>query len=611
MLVAFYSASCRFDSSALDERLGAEPVFVDTRDAAVEDTGLGSDVDPGTDVSDSLDTPESDSVDPDSGGPDSDCERNVCGGCQVLSETIGDACGSCGLDTWMCDGSDSVVCSGDTAGNECGGCESLTEVVGSPCGTCGIDSWVCVGTDEVVCSGDSTANACGGCSRLAGEPGEACGSCGLDVWVCDGEIDVACTGDTRSNACGGCGELEAVLGSACGTCGLDTWVCDGEEAVACDGDTTVNACGGCTALAEVIGDECGTCGLDAWECAGAEGVACSGDTRGNPCGGCGEVANLPGTACGPCGLDTWECDGRHLTVCSGETALNECGGCSSLDDSPGDTCGTCGLDVLECSGPEALACDGDTVLNSCGGCEPELAAPGHLCWEESCDTSIGPIGELICADSESVCACFPAECGNGVLDVGEECDDGGLLPADGCDASCELEHVVATNSHCPGGSDDGPFELAPNSTVLLDACDAHSHHRNIAGDDCVVFAGDGREVVTQLTLESDANVTFEAYDEDAARAIDARIYVRTTCDDETSQVGCNDDIHCADSFLTYPCHGDEQVSHSLLNLTLAAGTYFVIIDTYEYEYGDEEFRCGQVRLNVTSVPTDIVGVPPD
>jgi cysteine-rich repeat protein len=37
----------------------------------------------------------------------------------------------------------------------------------------------------------------------------------------------------------------------------------------------------------------------------------------------------------------------------------------------------------------------------------------------------------------------PAVCGNGVQDPGEECDDGNVVPDDGCSATCTLEPCVA------------------------------------------------------------------------------------------------------------------------------------------------------------------------
>eukprot|EP01079_Euglenida_sp_SAG-EU17-18_P004637 gene4637-4838_t len=36
-------------------------------------------------------------------------------------------------------------------------------------------------------------------------------------------------------------------------------------------------------------------------------------------------------------------------------------------------------------------------------------------------------------------SCVFATCGNGVVDAGEQCDDSGTQPGDGCSASCLLE----------------------------------------------------------------------------------------------------------------------------------------------------------------------------
>jgi cysteine-rich repeat protein len=35
-----------------------------------------------------------------------------------------------------------------------------------------------------------------------------------------------------------------------------------------------------------------------------------------------------------------------------------------------------------------------------------------------------------------------ARCGNGVLEAGEECDDGNTDSGDGCSATCQLEPAV-------------------------------------------------------------------------------------------------------------------------------------------------------------------------
>lgn len=48
---------------------------------------------------------------------------------------------------------------------------------------------------------------------------------------------------------------------------------------------------------------------------------------------------------------------------------------------------------------------------------------------------------------------YVPECGNGVLDTGEECDDGNMKPGDGCDPDCTLPNVAPD-------TDTKPFKIA-------------------------------------------------------------------------------------------------------------------------------------------------------
>ncbi len=43
-------------------------------------------------------------------------------------------------------------------------------------------------------------------------------------------------------------------------------------------------------------------------------------------------------------------------------------------------------------------------------------------------------------------------CGNGVVERGEECDDGNLRSHDGCDAECHIEHILCRRG--PAEPDD-------------------------------------------------------------------------------------------------------------------------------------------------------------
>jgi cysteine-rich repeat protein len=61
------------------------------------------------------------------------------------------------------------------------------------------------------------------------------------------------------------------------------------------------------------------------------------------------------------------------------------------------------------------------------------------------------------------CAPNPAVCGNGVIEIGEQCDDGNTASCDGCSDTCRMERCGDGIVQCGEQCDDGPGNGQPGS----------------------------------------------------------------------------------------------------------------------------------------------------
>jgi len=66
-------------------------------------------------------------------------------------------------------------------------------------------------------------------------------------------------------------------------------------------------------------------------------------------------------------------------------------------------------------------------------------------------------------------SCSAPVCGDGVLTSNEACDDGGVAPGDGCDASCELEVADPLTDTCSGASGVAGIAIAPGQSKKIPA----------------------------------------------------------------------------------------------------------------------------------------------
>lgn len=79
----------------------------------------------------------------------------------------------------------------------------------------------------------------------------------------------------------------------------------------------------------------------------------------------------------------------------------------------------------------------EQLANCPGGAPTPVCGNGIVESGEQCDD-----GNLVSGDGcSSTCDIEVAVCGNGILETGEQCDDGNLMSGDGCSSTCDLEAI--------------------------------------------------------------------------------------------------------------------------------------------------------------------------
>ena len=155
------------------------------------------------------------------------------------------------------------------------------------------------------------------------------------------------------------------------------------------------------------------------------------------------------TAVTPSGLTTWSVNGGL----GGLTGDNDCASSTELQGEDAPDVGGIGGQTIGADGTRSAGgaggAGGDIPITDTGGdggtgivifqfnvsvCgQYALCGNGNVEVGEQCDDGNG-VGGDGCSTT-----CQIEECGNGVLDVGEECDDGNAVSGDGCSSQCSIE----------------------------------------------------------------------------------------------------------------------------------------------------------------------------
>ncbi len=161
-----------------------------------------------------------------------------------------------------------------------------------------------------------------------------------------------------------------------------------------------------------------------------------------------------------CGICTVRCD-THAS-------------CAELSDrarcfDPGSTvfddlCSEC--EVEETEGFCLRECDSNSK------CDSGLKCVENACVPEACVPKENQVDDSIPADAGGYDSDPLPVCGNGILEQGEECDDGNLEDADGCTTDCTVvTNTTANDSGVVVFCGNGVIDLVDESGRWLEECD--------------------------------------------------------------------------------------------------------------------------------------------
>lgn len=235
---------------------------------------------------------------------------------------------------------------------------------------------------------------------------------------------------------------------------------------------------------------------------------------------------------------------------------------------------------------EEPRCSGDALVTCVSGREisQDCQARMAYCDEGECrDWECEPDSRTCSGDLSASIVCNSRGSDTAVIECPVVCD-----PTDGrCSDSTDRCSTVPA--------------VTLGSTHDIDLCTKFDDNTHTPVEGCgTTSRADAQDTVFRLEVPSEQTVTIELTDIDRARAIDTIVYIRRVCDDGSSQVSCDDDVPCDESSVpgTDFCIGGYDVRQSRIETTLAAGTYYIVVDAFLYRRDTVAFTCGTVQLSI-------------
>jgi hypothetical protein len=445
--------------------------------------------------------------------------------------------------------------------------------LGTPC-TAG--AGVCAEDGLRVCSEDGAEVVC---DAVAGTPGTE---------LCGNDLDDDCDTETDEGFDDGV------------ACTAGSGACVATGAMVCTADRTGTVCdatpgtGGAEVCGNNIDDDCDTATDEGFDVGAActAGVGACAASGSMVCNGTGTVCNaVPGTPgtelCGNSSDDDCDtltdegfsfgtpCDGADSDLCA--EGITYCaGGGTACSDTTGDSVESCNGADDDCDG---LTDEGLGLGVACDGADADLCLEGV--------TVCGTGGSVVCSDATGdlveTCNGVDDDCDGGIDEdygVGQACDGSdtdlcveGTIACTSTTTSACNDTTSSTKELCGNGVDDDctggdaacPSNDLPGGAINVSAGGTWTGNLAAAHDDIAggcSYTG-GADVFFTFTLSAAQVVYADTLGSD----FDSSLRIHSgACTSIGAEVGCSDDA-CS-------------TATSQLALSLAAGTYCLVVDQY-------------------------------